>query len=87
VVANAKVVDYETSKRLTGDLLLAYIPHPGTAVYAGYTNRRENQAWIAADPATVIPTVNPSLPTGAQVFVKVSNLLAPHPPPKGSSAR
>src|SRR5207248_5697885 len=75
VLANTKVVDYESSKGFTGDALLAYIPHPGTAVYLGYTNRRENLAWIGGDPATVLRTTNPNLQTGAQVFVKVSYLF------------
>jgi len=75
VLSNTAVASFGNSKTVTGDALLAYIPHPGTAVYLGYTNRRENLALIGGDPATVISTRNPNLQTGAQVFVKVSYLF------------
>ena len=52
VLANPAVADYDTSKKFTGDLLLAYLPHPGTAVYLGYTNGRENLA-LLGEPATL----------------------------------
>jgi hypothetical protein len=74
VLSNTAVADYDTSKKFTGDLLLAYIPHPGTAVYVGYTNSRENLA-LLGEPATLIRTTNPDLQTGAQVFVKASYLF------------
>jgi hypothetical protein len=74
VLANTALADYDTSKKFTGDLLLAYIPHPGTAVYLGYTNGRENLA-LLGEPATLLRTTNPDLQTGSQVFVKVSYLF------------
>jgi hypothetical protein len=74
VLANTAVAGYDTAKKFTGDLLLAYIPHPGTAVYLGYTNGRENLA-LLGEPATLVRTTNPDLQTGAQVFVKVSYLF------------
>jgi len=74
VLSNPAVADYFTSKKFTGDLLLAYLPHPGTAVYLGYTNGRENLA-LLGEPATLVRTTNPDLQTGAQVFVKVSYLF------------
>jgi hypothetical protein len=75
VLTNASLVSYDQSKSFTGDALVAYIPHPGTAVYVGYTNRRENLQWIGADPVTVIRTRDPNLQTGGQAFVKVSYLF------------
>jgi hypothetical protein len=53
---------------------MSYIPHPGTAVYAGYTNGRENLA-LLGEPATLVRATNPDLQTGSQVFVKVSYLF------------
>jgi len=74
VLANTALADYDTSKKFTGDLLLAYLPHPGTAVYMGYTNSRENLALIG-EPATLVRTTMPDLQIGSQVFVKVSYLF------------
>lgn len=74
VLANPALADYGTSKKFTGDLLLAYIPYPGTAVYLGYTNGRENLA-LLGEPATLVRTPNPDLQTGSQVFAKVSYLF------------
>ena len=74
VLSNPFMADYDTSKKFTGDLLLAYLPYPGTAVYLGYTNGRENLA-LFGDPATLLRTGNPDLQTTAQVFVKVSYLF------------
>jgi hypothetical protein len=74
VLANTALAAYESTKKFTGDLLLAYIPHPGTAVYLGYTNGRENLA-LLGEPAMLVRTPNPTLQTGAQVFAKVSYLF------------
>ena len=74
VLSNPALADYDTSKKFTGDLLLAYLPYPGTAVYLGYTNGRENLA-LFGEPATLVRTPNPDLQTGSQVFVKVSYLF------------
>jgi len=74
VLANTALADYDTSKKFTGDLLLAYLPHPGTAVYMGYTNSRENLALIG-EPATLVRTTMADLQIGSQVFVKVSYLF------------
>ncbi len=74
VLSNPFLASYDTSKKFTGDLLLAYLPYPGTAVYVGYTNSRENLALLGY-PAALIPTRNPDLQTLAQVFVKVSYLF------------
>jgi hypothetical protein len=74
VLSNPALADYETSKKFTGDLLLAYLPYPGTAIYLGYTNSRENLALLGM-PVTLAHTPNPDLQTTAQVFVKVSYLF------------
>jgi hypothetical protein len=72
---NSSLVDLERSKRLTGDLLLTYLVHPGTAIYLGYTDHREN---LTFDPGNLhVPgrTGFPGFSTGRQFFLKVSYLL------------
>lgn len=69
------LVNLERSKRLTGDVLLTYLLHPGTAVYVGYTDRRENLAFDSSDPTGLRRTGFPGFPTGRQFFVKVSYLF------------
>ena len=56
-------------KRLVADLLAGYLVNPGTAIYAGYTNRYEN---LSTPGLRFGP---PDLSTGRQVFVKVSYLI------------
>jgi hypothetical protein len=80
VLTNSSVVNYDQTKRFTGDILFTYLPHPGTAVYVGYTNSRQNLALMGPDgvsqltPYTVL-TRNPSLQTEGQLFVKLSYLF------------
>ena len=75
VLTNSSVVNFDQTKAFTGDALIAYIPHPGTAVYLGYTNRRENLALVGNEDPTLARTHNPDLQTGSQLFVKVSYLF------------
>jgi hypothetical protein len=35
VLENPLLIDLERQKRVTGDVLLTYLVHPGTALYAG----------------------------------------------------
>ncbi len=72
---NASLVDLDRSKRLTGDLLLTYLVNPGTAIYVGYTDHRENLAFDPADPQGLRRTGFPGFSTGRQFFVKVSYLF------------
>src|SRR5207249_8610575 len=48
LLPDATLIDYTTSRVFTGDVLMTYLIHPGTALYIGYTNRMEN---AAIDPA------------------------------------
>jgi hypothetical protein len=68
------LIDYTPSQVLTGDVLLTYLIHPGTALYIGYTNRLEN---VATDPVAqrLRFTGWPGTVTNRQVFAKVSYLL------------
>jgi hypothetical protein len=69
------LVALENVKRLGVDVLVAYLVHPGTALYLGYTDYYEN---LSLDP-TASPllrrTSSPGASIGRQVFVKLSYLL------------
>jgi len=74
---NGSLVALENVKRLGADVLIAYLLHPGTALYLGYTDYYEN---LALDPTTsplFQRTGAPGTSVGRQVFFKVSYLLRP----------
>jgi hypothetical protein len=75
VLPNSNLINLGRDKKLTGDLLLTYMLSPGTALYVGYTDTRENLALISGPPPQVVSTVNPNTATGRQVFVKLSYLF------------
>jgi hypothetical protein len=68
------LVALERAKRLTGDLLLAYLVHPGTAVYLGYTDTYENLRLLDS-PQELRRIASPTTSTGRQLFVKISYLF------------
>lgn len=72
--ACATCLGYLSTKRLTGDVLFTYLLHPGTAVYVGYTEQRENPFDLFRPPQ-MPPSGPPTVATGRLVFVKVSYLL------------
>jgi len=74
VLPDVTLVSLEREKRLQGDLLFTYLLNPGTAVYAGYTDRRENLAIDSGQISTVRRT-DSVLSTGRQFFVKLSYLF------------
>jgi hypothetical protein len=51
-------------------VLLAYLLRPGTTVYLGFTDERENLA-VAGSPLEVVRSRNPGRATGRRVFVKL----------------
>jgi hypothetical protein len=75
VLPNPALADLERQKRVTGDVLLTYLIHPGTAFYVGYTDRLENMALIPGAPPTAGRIGFPSTTTGRQFFAKVSYLF------------
>ena len=75
VLQNPALVDMERQKRVTGDVLLTYLIHPGTALYIGYTDQLENRAIEDAAPPFLIRTPYPSATTGRQLFIKASYLI------------
>jgi hypothetical protein len=59
-----------SARRVTGDVLLTYLLHPGTALYLGF-----NDSYEDADPEPRRGIRLPTVPAGRQVFAKVSYLL------------
>lgn len=74
-LSNRSLIDLERSKRLTADVLFTYMIHPGTALYIGYNDRREN--WLWTREAGVPPSRGgaPWFPSGRQFFVKLNYLF------------
>jgi hypothetical protein len=54
------------------DLLLTYLLHPGTALYAGYTDIYENLMFDPSRRPYLRLSGFPDMNTGRQVFVKLS---------------
>lgn len=77
VLPNSSLVSLERTKRLTADFLCTYLVNPGTALYAGYSDRYENLALDPTMPAMLHRTISPITSTGRQFFVKLSYLLRP----------
>ena len=75
LLPNERLIEYTRSKVVTGDLLLTYLIHPGTAFYIGYTNRMENVAIDPGMPSALRLTAAPGTVTNRQLFTKVSYLL------------
>jgi hypothetical protein len=75
VLPNATMVSLDKSKRFGADVLLTYLLHPGTALYIGYSNVRENLAFDPMLSPALRRTAFPDTTTGRQVFVKLSYLL------------
>jgi hypothetical protein len=75
VLQNPTLIDLPRQKRITGDVLLTYLIHPGTALYVGYTDRLENLRLFPGFPPTVSPIGFPSTTTARQFFAKVSYLF------------
>ncbi|MCX6632612.1 MAG: DUF5916 domain-containing protein [Candidatus Solibacter sp.] len=75
VLPNCRLVPLDRSKRLGADVLLTYLLHPGTALYIGYSNVRENLAFDPLQSPALQRTAFPDTATGRQVFIKLSYLL------------
>lgn len=70
---NAAFVDFEHSRHFGADVLLTWLPHPGTALYIGYTDGYDNLRLNAG--GRVSTTDGALASTGRQVFIKSSWLL------------
>jgi hypothetical protein len=74
LLANTALFGGDSTKRLTGDLLLTYLLNPGTALYVGVNSNYENFRANASDSA-LFRSGAPSYLTGRQVFVKLTYRL------------
>jgi hypothetical protein len=67
-----------TSKEFNADFLIAYLVHPGTAIYVGYNSDLQNSNVVpatATTPGFVTNTARGYLNDSRQFFVKVSYLF------------
>jgi len=76
VLPNASLAGVGRTKRIGADLLLTYLIHPGTALYVGYADQRENLRWLTTSPVEMARMGGPWLSTGRQFFAKISYLLS-----------
>ena len=74
VAPDEDLIALERAKRLGYDLLFGYLPHPGTAVYIGFTDAYENLRLLDAAPG-LTRIASPTTSTGRQIFMKVSYFL------------
>ncbi len=75
VLPNESQVSLERSKRMGYDFLFTYLLHPGTALYAGYTDIYENLLLNPTRPPYLQRFGFPTFNTGRQIFVKLSYQL------------
>jgi hypothetical protein len=75
VSPNPTLVDLERERRLGVDVLATYLLNPGTALYAGISDQRENLALDATSPPWLRRTDSAGLSTGRQFFFKASYLI------------
>src|SRR5262249_4729660 len=74
LVSDQSLVAEDGYKRLTADVLLTWMLHPGTAVYVGYSDLYENERFLNAVPPVLQRTGAPTMSLARQVFVKLSYL-------------
>ena len=83
-LANPSQTSLLRTRQVATQALLTWLPHPGTAVYIGYSNDMQNLNRSlcnrlpggACDPNnTVPPRIGPLLNDGRQVFIKASYLF------------
>ena len=71
-LSHPESIGLDRTKRVTGDFLFTYLIHPGTALYAGYNDRRENWLSPASGSGSLSQGGGPWFTSGRQVFVKFS---------------
>ena len=75
MLPNESLVSLTRTKRMGYDVLLTYLLHPGTALYAGYTDIYQNLLFDPSKPPYLQLSRFPDFNTGRQVFVKLSYLF------------
>ena len=75
VLPSPDLTSLDYSKAVTGDVLLTYLLHPGTALYVGYSNMLENFDRLAIEQSALLERTRSTLiSTSAGLFVKFSYL-------------
>jgi len=72
LLPNEDFVSSTRDKRLNYDFLFTWLLHPGTALYAGYTDIYENYRYDPSRPPYLQRDGAPTFSTGRQAFVKMS---------------
>ncbi|WP_420239469.1 DUF5916 domain-containing protein [Telmatobacter bradus] len=72
---NAALITDNYAKIADSTLLFTYLPHPGTAIYLGYSNAFENISWDAEATPSFRRITDPSTSTDQQIFFKISHLF------------
>ena len=76
VSANPALTSLRSSQRLNSDLLLSYLPHPGSAIYVGYNHDLAGRDSTLTESAQINRrTLDRFINDSRQFFVKVSYLL------------
>lgn len=75
LLSNSSLFGQQTTKHLTGDVLLTYLINPGTALYLGYNNSYENLMADPNAPPSLLRFGAPNYLTGRQIFVKLTYRL------------
>jgi hypothetical protein len=76
VLPSEALSSLEYAKNLSGDVLLTYLVHPGTALYLGYSNVLENyDRWALGQSGVLDRSRSDLLSTAAGLFVKFSYLF------------
>jgi hypothetical protein len=74
-LAHAQWIDQDSTMRFSTDVLFTYLLHPGTALYLGYNETRENWASFEQGSGPLMRGGPPSQLSGYQIFVKFSYLF------------
>lgn len=75
MLPNQSLITDSYAKNADATLLFTYMPHPGTAVYMGYSNNFENADWDTNSTPSYRRTTDPATSTDRQLFLKVSYLF------------
>ena len=77
VLGNPALTSLQNTKNVNADILLTYLPHPGTAVYVGFNSNLQNlDRSLGLDPnGNILHTRDSFINDGRQFFVKVSYLF------------
>jgi hypothetical protein len=75
VLPDETLIDLETEKRFTADLLVTYLVNPWTALYVGYNDGYGNMEIEPVVRDRIRPTDSVFHSVGRQVFVKMSYLF------------